>query len=170
MYVMTIKDLRSDTGVPTFWISISLTKKNFNFSYIHLIIDQLINPKREWFYIISNLGFGQGILKGDVSMYCWPPVWLVWSQLYDNTDNFCFYLQNRLIQTSQTGGQWYSDTSPFKWCLHRRENITCLLLSPAMAIWKDKRVSIEIASLSEIAIPTSHVWTSLLLFPALNIW
>jgi hypothetical protein len=26
------------------------------------------------------------------------------------TDNFCFYLQNRLIQTSQTGGQWYSGT------------------------------------------------------------
>jgi hypothetical protein len=25
-------------------------------------------------------------------------------------DNFCFYLQNRLIQTSQTGGQWYSNT------------------------------------------------------------
>jgi hypothetical protein len=29
------------------------------------------------------------------------------------TDNFCSYLQNRLIQTSQTGGQWYNDTSPF---------------------------------------------------------
>jgi hypothetical protein len=28
------------------------------------------------------------------------------------TDNFCFYVQNRLIQTSQTGGQWYSDNSP----------------------------------------------------------
>jgi hypothetical protein len=28
------------------------------------------------------------------------------------TENFCFYSQNRLIQTSQTGGQWYSDTSP----------------------------------------------------------
>jgi hypothetical protein len=27
------------------------------------------------------------------------------------TDNFCFYLQNRLIQTSQTS-QWYNDTSP----------------------------------------------------------
>jgi hypothetical protein len=27
-------------------------------------------------------------------------------------DNFCLYLQNRLIQTSQTGGQWYRDTSP----------------------------------------------------------
>ncbi len=24
-----------------------------------------------------------------------------------------FYLQNRLIQTSQTGVQWYSDTSPY---------------------------------------------------------
>ncbi len=36
------------------------------------------------------------------------------------TDNFCFYLQNRLIQTSQTGGQWYSDTSPFSipWVVH----------------------------------------------------
>jgi hypothetical protein len=29
------------------------------------------------------------------------------------TDNFCFYFQNRLIQTSQTEGQWYNDTSPF---------------------------------------------------------
>ncbi len=29
------------------------------------------------------------------------------------TDNFCFYLQNRLMQTSKTGGQRYGDTSPF---------------------------------------------------------
>jgi hypothetical protein len=30
------------------------------------------------------------------------------------TDNFLYiYFQNRLIQTSQTGGQQYSDTSPF---------------------------------------------------------
>ncbi len=29
------------------------------------------------------------------------------------TDNFCFYLQNRLIQTNKTGGQQYCDTSPF---------------------------------------------------------
>jgi len=28
------------------------------------------------------------------------------------TDIFCIYLQNRLIQTSQTGGQRYNDTSP----------------------------------------------------------
>jgi hypothetical protein len=29
------------------------------------------------------------------------------------TDYFCFYLENRQIQTGQTGGQWYSDTSLF---------------------------------------------------------
>ena len=29
------------------------------------------------------------------------------------TDIFCFYLQDTLIQTIQTGGQQYSDTSPF---------------------------------------------------------
>ena len=52
--------------------------------------------------------FRQGILKGEVSLYHWPPVWLVWNQLYDNWQ---FYLQNRLIQTNQTGGQQYSDTS-----------------------------------------------------------
>jgi hypothetical protein len=28
-------------------------------------------------------------------------------------DNFCFYLPNILIQTSQTGGQRYNDTYPF---------------------------------------------------------
>ncbi len=47
---------------------------------------------------------GQGILKREVLLYHWPPVWLVWNQLYDNWKLF-IYLQNKLIQTSQTGGQ-----------------------------------------------------------------
>ncbi len=34
------------------------------------------------------------------------------------TDNFCFYLQNRLIETSQTGGQQYSDTCPVSMPCH----------------------------------------------------
>jgi hypothetical protein len=36
------------------------------------------------------------------------------------TEFFCFYLPNRLIQTSQTG-QWYSDTFLFSipWLHHR---------------------------------------------------
>jgi hypothetical protein len=39
------------------------------------------------------------------------------------TDNLCFYLQNRLIQTSQTGGQQYSDSSPFSipWEIDRKK-------------------------------------------------
>ncbi len=32
----------------------------------------------------SSDGFDQGILKWEVSLYCWPPVWLGWSLLYDN--------------------------------------------------------------------------------------
>ncbi len=38
-------------------------------------------------------------------------------------NNFCFYWQNRLIETGQTGGQWYSDTSTFsiRWLNHSRE-------------------------------------------------
>ncbi len=55
--------------------------------------------------------FEQGILKGEASLYHWPPVWLVWNQLYDNWQ-LLLYLLNILIQTSQTGGQRYSDTSP----------------------------------------------------------
>ncbi len=41
------------------------------------------------------------------------------------TDNVCFYLQNRLIQTSQTGGQWYSDTSLFSipWFFKTRSHL-----------------------------------------------
>jgi hypothetical protein len=39
------------------------------------------------------------------------------------TDNFHFYLQNRLIQIGQTGGQLYSDTSPISvpWPNHSAE-------------------------------------------------
>jgi hypothetical protein len=54
----------------------------------------------------------QGILKGEVSLYHYLLVdWFGISCM--TTDNFCSYLQNILIQTSQTGGQRYSDTSPF---------------------------------------------------------
>ncbi len=32
----------------------------------------------------NDLKFVQGILKGEVPLYGWPPVWLVWNQLYNN--------------------------------------------------------------------------------------
>ncbi len=54
----------------------------------------------------------QGILKGKYHSIV--DLLLDWFGIsFMTTDNFCFYLQNRLIQTSQTGGQWYCDTSLF---------------------------------------------------------
>jgi hypothetical protein len=63
----------------------------------------------------EGLHFGylqQGILKGDY--HCTIDLLFDWFGISCmTTDNFCLYLQNRLKQSSQTGGQWYSDTSPF---------------------------------------------------------
>jgi hypothetical protein len=57
------------------------------------------------------------------------------------TDNFCFYLQNRLIQTSQTGGQWHSDTSSF--------SIPCLYVSDIYEIdYKSNRYKTSWTSFS----------------------
>ncbi len=51
----------------------------------------------------------QGILKGEVSLYHWPPVQLVWNQLYDNWQLlFLFSKQtnpNRSNRRSMV--QWY---------------------------------------------------------------
>ncbi len=58
--------------------------------------------------------------------HCTVDLLFDWFQIsYMTTDNFCFYLQNRLIQTSQTGGQRYSVTSPF--------SIPCLKLTATLS-------------------------------------
>ena len=53
-------------------------------------------------------------LLREVSLYDWPPVWLV----LDSTNLVNLYLiqhkQSSWILTSQTGGQLYSETSPYK--------------------------------------------------------
>ncbi len=51
----------------------------------------------------------QGILKVEVSITV--PLTSCLTGCV-TTDNFCFYMKNRLLQISQTGGQWYSVTSP----------------------------------------------------------
>ncbi len=54
----------------------------------------------------------QGILRGK--SHCTLDLLFDWFGISSMiTDNFCFYLQNRQIQTSQTGGQQYRVTSPF---------------------------------------------------------
>jgi hypothetical protein len=52
----------------------------------------------------------QGILNGEGKYHCTIDLLFGWFGISCmTTDNFCFYLQKRLIQTSRTGGQWYSD-------------------------------------------------------------
>jgi hypothetical protein len=72
-----------------------------------------------FFFAFPSSFLNQGILKGKY--LCTIDLLFDWFGISCmTTDNFCFYLQNRLIQTSQTGGQWYSDTSPFSIpCLNR---------------------------------------------------
>ncbi len=38
----------------------------------------------EWLATTVNIKFEPGNAKGEVSLYDWSPVWLVWNQLYDN--------------------------------------------------------------------------------------
>jgi hypothetical protein len=55
----------------------------------------------------------QGILKGG-KYHCTVNLLFYWFGISCmETDHFCFYSQNRLIQSSQTGGQQYSNYSPF---------------------------------------------------------
>jgi hypothetical protein len=51
----------------------------------------------------------QGILKGEVWLYHWPPVWLVRNQLYDNWQFlFLFGEQNNPNQSNRRSMvQWY---------------------------------------------------------------
>ncbi len=54
-----------------------------------------------------------GATMNIVSSHCTVNLLFDWFGISCMTaDNFCFYLQNRLIQTSQTGRQPYNDTSP----------------------------------------------------------
>jgi hypothetical protein len=51
----------------------------------------------------------QGILRGEVSLYCWPPVWLVWKQLYGYWQFlFLFAKQTNPNQSNRRSMvQWY---------------------------------------------------------------
>ncbi len=50
-----------------------------------------------------------GDTKGELSLYCWPPVWLVWNQLYDYWQFlFLFAKQTNPNQSNRRSTvQWY---------------------------------------------------------------
>jgi hypothetical protein len=93
-------------GFGLFYLCLGPTHSKAWHSLTRLVLTRLCFAQFWWYML------GQGILKEEVSLYSWPPVyWFGISCMA--TVNFCFYLQNRLFQTSKTGGQWYIDTSPF---------------------------------------------------------
>jgi hypothetical protein len=63
-------------------------------------------------YKVSKLSITQGKLKGKVSLYHWPPVWLVWNRLYANWQFlFLFVKQTNPNQSNRRSMVQY--TSPF---------------------------------------------------------
>ncbi len=70
------------------------------------------------------VGTNQGILKGEVSLYRWPPVWLVWNQLYDNwIFLFLFAKQTYPNQSNRRSAvQWYF---PLKYSLDKHTILFC---------------------------------------------
>jgi hypothetical protein len=71
-----------------------------------------ISIKRPWYNILNGSYCIMNVIPGNTEggsiTVLLSPCWFGISCM--TTNNFCFYLQNRLIQTSQTGGQQYSDT------------------------------------------------------------
>ncbi len=61
---------------------------------------------------VFNFRLVQGILKGG-SITVLLTSCLTGLESAVTTDNVWFYLQNRLILTSETGGRWYSEIPPF---------------------------------------------------------
>ncbi len=101
----------------------------------------------------------QGILKGEVSLYCWPPVWLVWNQLSAYRQFlFLFAKQANPNQSNRRSTvQWYfplqySLTKPSTCILnqgktalvmhHKRSTHVCWLLV-CQSIQLDKAVLIS---------------------------
>ncbi len=73
----------------------------------------VINKGHAKFYS-TGLWIKQGILRGG-EYHCTVALLFDWFGISCiTTDNFRFYLQ-----TSQTGGQWYSDTSPLQYSLDK---------------------------------------------------
>jgi hypothetical protein len=75
--------------------------KAFYCCHLFLVVMLLLYPTLLLIQM-SKCQAEQGILKGRVSLYCWPPVRLVWNQLYDNLQ-FLFLLakQTNLNQSNR---------------------------------------------------------------------
>ncbi len=80
-----------------------------------------------------DIGLEHGILKREVSLYHWPPVWLDWNQVYDNWQ--FLYLFAKQMNPNQSNRrsmvQWYLPLPWLEWNKKRliETNKTGLLLN-----------------------------------------
>ncbi len=126
--------------------SISFTSLMSNFSFVPIpnfkliyensilaILNSNLNPKLNNFQYRSflwpaPLTLSREYLRGKY--HCTIDILFDWFGIRCmTTDNFCRYLQNRRIQTSQTGGQQYSVTSPFSFPCMEYSGYSCLPLN-----------------------------------------
>ncbi len=87
--------------------------------------------------------------KNATKTHCTVDLLFVWFGISCmTTDNFCFYLQNRLILTSQAGGQLYNDTSHFS-IPRLKSHFSYLLHAPSADVIKNQeiRLSIRVSSI-----------------------
>ncbi len=73
-----------DLPIVILWNAVIL--EDGGFPWVALRLADVYGPRdttTRWSLYQSWWIFNQGILKGEVSLYHWPPVWLVWNQLYD---------------------------------------------------------------------------------------
>ena len=87
---------------------------------------EIVLERMGWDYLIFSLAREHSLTsKGEVSLYGWPPVWLVW--IWPNLLIWIIiqHKQSSWIQTSQTEGQPYSDTSPYKVSEYSLPRRTC---------------------------------------------
>jgi hypothetical protein len=80
--------------------------KHSSFLWTFVNYLQSINGYYCWLNILL---LNQGILKGKVSLYCWPPIWQVWNQLYDNWQILFLFakLTNPKRSNRRLTVQWY---------------------------------------------------------------
>ncbi len=95
-------------------------KRNYNFHTTLVTLGTYLWYRLNgWVASLKNMGVDLSLPLADSGntkgkYHCTIDLLFGWFEISCmTTDNFCFYLKNRLIQTSQTGGQRYSNTCPF---------------------------------------------------------
>jgi hypothetical protein len=69
-----------------------------------------------------------GILKGEVSLYHWPPVWLVWNQVYDNWQIFVFICNTDWSKPVKQEGNGTRILHPLVFPVYMCALICCILV------------------------------------------